>query len=441
MTNANEQDDVKDNEILLNIMYTGTYLEDDNIGHEAVNLFKDDNGRNYIYVLPDGRMNKEHNKKIKNILLIRRCNSKIYEILAKAENLKQLAFVETTGPKDAKKLLEDQKQKITENKITYNGIRINEIFADNKNGKGIQAVFMTFEAGKVTKVKEPIYLTVNSGNKTNNTVVLDKFDKFSREHPKMYISEIKHPKAYKKLNNIIENESYWGETTEKFTDYHIQADSELEAFNIIDIMKKGHDELCYSELLRHFFEANHKAFTEFVSQILEIENFSENYNILREHKNIDILIDDYKNKNVIVIENKIKSGINGICCNTDDNKEKVQSGDKKSKVQKSQLDKYYDYITKDTPDNKYKNYKKKKFYIFSPDYNHIDLKGYINGKKYKEIKYSKIFDFFRNKESEFNKEKYFKEFLYALQKHTKPVDNSNEEELFRKFTAKIEAKK
>lgn len=438
MTKTKKHDDAEENEILLNIMYTGTYLEDDNIGHEAVNLFKDDNGRNYIYVLPDGRMNKEHNKKIKNILLIRRCNSKIYEILAKAENLKQLAFVETTGPKDAKKLLEDQKQKITENKITYNGIRIDEIFADNKNGKGIQAVFMTFEAGKVTKVKEPIYLTVNSGDKTNNTVVLDEFDKFSREHPKMYVSDSNHPNAYKKLNDIIENESYWGETTEKFTDYHIQSDSELEACNMIDIMKKGHDELCYSELLRYFFEANHAVFKEFASKILGIENFSESYNTLREHKNIDILIDDYENKNVVVIENKIKSRINGICCNTDGNKEKIQSGGKKSNVLKSQLDKYYEYIMNNI---KYKNYKEKKFYIFAPNYNHIDLKTYVNGDEYTEIKYSAIFDFFRSKESEFTKEKYFKEFLYALQKHTRQVDNSNEEELFRKFAAKIKAKK
>ena len=39
-------------EILLNRMYAGNYLNDDyNIGHEVINLFKDDNGRNYIYVL------------------------------------------------------------------------------------------------------------------------------------------------------------------------------------------------------------------------------------------------------------------------------------------------------------------------------------------------------------------------------------------------------
>ena len=60
-------------EILLNIMYTGTYLEDENanIGHEIINLFKADNGNNYIYILPYGSMSKKHNDKIKSILLLK----------------------------------------------------------------------------------------------------------------------------------------------------------------------------------------------------------------------------------------------------------------------------------------------------------------------------------------------------------------------------------
>ena len=43
----------KENEILLNIMYNGDYLmsENQNIGHEVINLFQDDHDNNYIYVL------------------------------------------------------------------------------------------------------------------------------------------------------------------------------------------------------------------------------------------------------------------------------------------------------------------------------------------------------------------------------------------------------
>ena len=68
--NENETEDEK--EILLNIMYTGSYLQNDNIGHEDINLFKDDNGNSYIYVLPFGTMDQKHNDKIETVLPLRR---------------------------------------------------------------------------------------------------------------------------------------------------------------------------------------------------------------------------------------------------------------------------------------------------------------------------------------------------------------------------------
>ena len=39
-------------EILINQMYAGGFLEvGNNIGHEVINLFKADDGKNYVYVL------------------------------------------------------------------------------------------------------------------------------------------------------------------------------------------------------------------------------------------------------------------------------------------------------------------------------------------------------------------------------------------------------
>ena len=82
----------KENEILLNIMYNGDYLMSDNknIGHEVINLFQSDNDNNYIYVLPYGCMAKKHNDKIKTILLVKRHNANLLEVLAKAEGLDQI---------------------------------------------------------------------------------------------------------------------------------------------------------------------------------------------------------------------------------------------------------------------------------------------------------------------------------------------------------------
>lgn len=46
------------NEILLNIMYAGKYIESDNIGHEIINLFKSDQGKK-LYLRHARRNNRE----------------------------------------------------------------------------------------------------------------------------------------------------------------------------------------------------------------------------------------------------------------------------------------------------------------------------------------------------------------------------------------------
>ena len=39
-----------ENVIILTRMYVGSYLQN-HIGHEIINLFRDDNGNNYIYIV------------------------------------------------------------------------------------------------------------------------------------------------------------------------------------------------------------------------------------------------------------------------------------------------------------------------------------------------------------------------------------------------------
>ena len=78
--NNNEKEEK--NVILINKMYTGSYLDDNdgnNIGHEIINFFKADDGNNYIYITPYGKANNGDNikyilltdaKKIVNIILL-----------------------------------------------------------------------------------------------------------------------------------------------------------------------------------------------------------------------------------------------------------------------------------------------------------------------------------------------------------------------------------
>lgn len=42
-----------------------SYFDNENVGCEIINLFKDDKGRYYIYVLSYGSIAKKHNNRIK----------------------------------------------------------------------------------------------------------------------------------------------------------------------------------------------------------------------------------------------------------------------------------------------------------------------------------------------------------------------------------------
>ena len=379
-------------------------------------------------------MDQKHNDKIKTILLIRRHNAKTFEIIAKADVAKkdQIAVVTTTRNRDKDNLIDGQREFINKNDIRYGGVRVNDIFSDN-DGNDEQFVYVTFSTPKVTKVKNPIYLVADSepeiSNK-DNFKILTGISKFTL-HQTMYISDKKNGDAYNVLKEVIQNDDYWGQETTTLAGYQESRDVTLDAYNIIDIIRKNHDELCYSNLLAYFFDKEHKFFQKFAKDMLGIEDFSDEFEVSREWKNIDILIDDYKNKNVIVIENKIKSGINGIIPQNNN----TQAIDKNAK--ESQLTKYFKLIEED---NKYKGYDERKFYVFTPDYNQINLADYGCEKIYIQKKYSEIFDFFKKNAKEFEGVAYFKEFLFALQKHIQPVDNSNEEEMFKRFLAKIKAK-
>ncbi len=407
-------------EILLNIMYNGKYLQsaNQNIGHEIINLFQADNGNNYIYVLPYGCMAQKHNGKIKTILLVTRHNASLLEVLAKAENLEQIIKIKGSWKNQKDNIHKEQKQYIENNNITYGGVRLNDIMEENESNE--TAFYITFKAERIVKPKKRIFITTaNENTEEKGYWCILEDVKFARQSPKMYFSNKSNAGAYKKLDDLIQKKELW--ENEKYSQ-KVSTNVKLSTENnFIDIIKKGYDELCYSNLFQYIFSAKKNMFSKFAKDVLEIENFSDDYIVERETYNIDLLIRN--GQQVIVIENKIKSGINGICKNTKED-DKI----------KSQLDDYYKYVEDE------KNFSKqydKHYFVFAPNYNIIDLKKYDNSGKYKLIKYSKIYDFFDNNKNEYEDIPYFQEFLYALKKHTKDVDNHNDIEAENRFLKAI----
>lgn len=227
----------------------------------------------------------------------------------------------------------------------------------------------------------------------------------------MYYSENEYPQDYDEFKKLLNNPEVWEEenTTEKIDLDEIYTYESHEGF--LSVIKKEDDELVFSNLFSYIFNHKKDVFIDFVKEVLCIDDFKINYTIYREKDTkdgkIDLLIEN--DNSVIVIENKIKSKING----------------------ENQLSKYVNYANKN-----YGN-KNLNFYIFAPDYNQINLNIYEEGDKYKIINYSHIYNFYFKNAGRMLNIKYFKEFLDAIYIHTMTTDNTNFEKMKKQFIENI----
>lgn len=176
--------------------------------------------------------------------------------------------------------------------------------------------------------------------------------------------------------------------------------------SFLTLVGKENDEISYSNLFAHFL-----AFPDFCEKLfnfLGVKNVTPT-KIEREEANIDILV---KSSNqIVVVENKIKSALNG-------HSEEDINGEE----YRDQLKRYYEYV-----EGKYKNVK---YFIFAPDYNPVNQENFgsavINGKTiemkdtWDVVRYSKLLKFcdtyhgFDGTKEEWN----FNEFKKALKVHT-----------------------
>lgn len=390
-------------EILLNRMYVGSYLND-NIGHEVINLFKDDSGRNYIYVNPYGQLGKKHND-IDSILLVRGVNANVVEVIAKAVGVTPV--LDNALPRDSAK--EIQQKFISENRVKYGGVFLDRIYYHNVGQEGDSVVYISFRAQNIYYPKHPIFLTTENKSEQNYIVLRDVT--FPKQALHWTYSSL--TRAYGTLKKIIQNQSLWmrKNQTQRISD--IVSSAAFENFNFLKLIKKEYDELSYSNMFYFFLNENKNLFKKFMQKVLSLKP-KGTFLIQREVEHIDLLIQD--DNNFVVIENKIKSGINGVRHNV------------YGKLVQSQLSDYHKYA------DKYAKSKKKSFFIFAPDYNNLDLRGYKKSEDYKIINYSVLHRFFEQNPID---NKYYKDFLSALETHSREVDNSNFEIMQERFIKTI----
>lgn len=395
-------------EILVNQLFAGTYLDEGmNIGHEVINLFRDDNGENYIYITPGGSVDiKAH--PVKSVIFVRSIKGKTtVEVIAKAEEL--------TEPE------------LLPSEIKYAGISIEQVFSGNiYHGETNAGRCFTFKAGKmrVPKAGRRIILTLDDDFESDDDSIYlvklhSNFKVITPQSARKYYSLQEDPDAYLGLQELLEDDGCWepNNTTQKLI-----ADNTMRVLGptFLEIIRKDNDELTFSNLLGYYFQYNKTVFQKFVKEVLGVDDFSLCFDVVREsNENIDLWIEG--DRHVLVIENKIKSGVNGL---KDDNY--------------SQLNKYQEYTEERIADAKDVEYKKESHYfIFTPDYNRLDITKYRLKKPYKIVNYSEIYRFFCKNAVNFVGEKYFADFLRALQKHTMSLSELNFSIMRSRFLEKI----
>lgn len=412
--------------ILMIFMFRGNYL-DKQLGHEIINTFKDDDGNHYIYVSPWGHVNNKYSKKIGTILLVRHVSNWRVEIVAKAWGLSEpFPGVAEIHLKNSKEMRENQIKKCKG--IKYGKKSIVDIF-DLKKLDNDQEILVSYQAKNYRRTKKSLYISyfkTDSDKKSSFDSNFYSNDiKMPGNMPKQTLRAYYLPSSdnknvdqtgdYEKLKGIIEDESLWGEDDSKKIELEdAKFKNNDDYFSILKAIGREDDELVFSNWFKYYFD-HHDLMDKFAREVLELtDGIGREHEVLRESKHIDLLIKDVEHKRCIVIENKIKSGINGQKSNGT-----------------TQLDDYCTQAQK-IAKNKNWNVDNNQFFIFTPDYNNISTSEKING-KWTVIKYSQIYKFFHDSKDEYKKYLFIEHFIRALARHKSEYPDEIFEDMRRKF--------
>ena len=400
--------------ILVIKMYNGDYLnEGSNIGHEVINLFRADNGRHYIYCLPGGTIGVSKDGKVTDILLVQNVGNNTLKVLARINNISSDQHI----AKHCKFSKEEIQQHVInyalEQNVTYNQKPISSIFMANKykSEQDISSVNFTFEV-ESEQYREPlndIYLTSKTGQYALSNTKFRQTEYFTSANKE----------DFRTLCALIDDDTIWqNEDTAPFVNNRTP---NPDRYTFLTLCHKEYDELSYSNMLAYYFENNPAILQDFVNKILGLP-FKAPFSVKREYKHTDILIENGDGA-AIILENKIKSGINGL-----------------SEDGRNQLDKYVEEISRQYGlENTYG-------FVLCPNYNIIKISNYKNAAnqhliaryytKSKEnvIPYTKLYDFFSIYKENVN-DKYYEDFLKALKLHSSKSDTTLRDIMLERFLA------
>lgn len=416
--------------IILNRVFSGGYLNE-NLGHEVINFFKDDNGEHYIYVTPYGKVKYKENNKYTDVVLMRSMGQGYYEILGWASDLECLISDEfRKKPINMKNPINEllkteqnhQIDMIKNQNIKYNGILLHDLFNKQEN-----SVYFTFKAGKFRKPKMKIYIKDNklneNGDRFENTIYVN----FTAGQ--YLCNYLENEEEIEKLKTFLKNDDFWeNDGVEQVTTELLEKSAEKT--HLLEMLGKEYDELAYSNWISYVLNNDNALLSAFLSEYAKgfgmnaKETFvHREYTSKTKEKNINIgRIDLYisDRKSSIIIENKVKSGINGI--------KYIKEMDNEI----NQLDNYKNI-------EKIESLKNANYYLLVP--NHHDILNNpteVTNKGYKIITYKELYNFFEKHNS---KLELYDDFKKALSFHSTSQQNRTYEIAIKRLKNIIEKAK
>lgn len=457
---------MNENVILINKMCTGSYTVS-NIGHEIINYFMTDDNKVYIYISPYGNISKDYDDKIKTILLTSSLSNGRVEIIAKIDNPKQEIYYdkERKNKKTLKEIHDEQVKKYKD--VYYAGKTLEQVFKNNY--KNDEAIHITFSAdiNNIKKPKKHIFITENREDKNSDDAIYVHINRnIASSSLKQYIKQNgkvekdKEGKDYDIIvNECLEKSELWEEfKLEKIKEKDIEEFISNDKINFLQLIEKEDEEQIYTNLMWYWFSRKN-VFNMFLKYLKDIDKIEDNLSLdtyeLNKEKVIpggrtDILA--LGEENIIVVENKVLSGING---KKSGETKQIQDG---SKIEeRTQLSKYITGIDEKQRKGEFYKEKGKKNkkdtrkiigLIFIPDYREVDVKNEIRNLKedevvkkyYKIVKYSEIYNFFIQSNitkiimNDVYGKKYYSDFINALElQKQNNLSDKNKIEMKRKF--------
>lgn len=455
--------------ILNNVFPNATYNTGNNLYHETINMFQDDDRNFFIHLNPNCRYNYDAPDFVLNIV---KAGVGLYKILSKAKVKEKLSYDKQRG-----------------DMATYGNVSVGDLFVENRDEEQLYA---TFRCSGIFETKKDIYLQFpkekasSAENKEARYALLNLNEACVYRFRKTRIGQSLRVVNIEEddlnvLQTIIDNNNNWqdkpvGTVKEKREELEkkIKVGKCENYFSLLGVDKK---ELQYSNAIVKILQFREEWISKFLEKALHVENCKQNvFEIKREEENTDILFRDLTKETgkIVITENKVEAGLTLSKYNNLEDQAKAVFRDvfaiEKGKEEKdrnwenfnnkisaekdslpSQLSKYYLYALcwaikagwseEQIAKNIYcfflcPNYHEK---MYAVDNNKKLTIPYVFAGKYKMITYSTIKDFFETvkgkNEKDLTKHQKFivEDFIDAVSVLAKDRDDSVELSMIRMF--------